>query len=131
MRRFFVALTICFVGLTAHGQKTRLGQEPQHAKPGVIYPIKVHVSGIHYVTSYGGEGGPIDVPYVDAIMDGKKVELQLKVSFEPHNLPTFGDHQARLLKDPHKTNNTPLFREYELLLSDNTVWPCTVTGISE
>jgi hypothetical protein len=132
MRRFFVALTICFFCFSARGQKTRYGQEAPHAKPGVIYPIKVHVSGVHDRTSYVGAGQYIGVTYVDAIIDGKKIELQVKDSnFEPYNLPTLGDHQARLLKDPHKRKDTPLFREYELLLSDNTVWPCTVTGISE
>ena len=131
MRKFVVALAICFCCFAAHGQKTRLGQEPPHAKPGVIYPIKVHVSGIHFRTAYVGEGQNIYTTYVDAILDGQKVELELNESFEPHNLPTLGDHQARLLKEPHKTKDAPLFREYELLLPDNTVWPCTLTGISE
>ena len=132
MRKFLVALTIGFCCFAARGQKTRFGQELPYAKPGVAYPIKVHVSGLHYRTEYTGSGLNDDVTYVDAILDGKKVELQTRqyIPFKPYHL-TLGDHQARLLKDPNKTNDTPLFREYELLLPDNTIWHCTVTGISE
>jgi hypothetical protein len=140
MRRFFVALAIGFVGLTAHGQKTRLGQGLEQAKPGVVYPIKVHVSGIHFRTdfdvNYGlrsvGAGGPRNGMYVDAVMNGQKVEFQLaqEPSFPLYDFP-LGDEQARLLKDPHKSKNTLLFQEYELLLPDNTVWRGIVTGISE
>ena len=145
MRRFFVAFAICFCCFAAHGQKTRLGQSLPHAKPGDAYPIKMHISGVHYRTSYGGIGGGLsknmpdaimdgekDATYVDAIMDGQKIELQSNqnIPFWYYNL-ALGDHQARLLKDPHKANDAPLFREYELLLPNNTVWRCVVTGISE
>ena len=132
MRRFFVALAICFCCFAARGQKTRLGQDLPHAKEGVAYPIKVHVSGVHYRTEYIGSGQMNHTMYIDAVINGGKVELQVNqdIPFHLYNWP-LGDQQARLLKDPHKTNDTPLFREYELLLPDNTVWRCTVTGISE
>jgi hypothetical protein len=139
MRKFLVALAIGFCCFSARGQKTRLQQEVPHAKPGVIYPIKVHVSGVHYRTEYAGGGLDKDVTYMDALMEGKKVELQVsedappllfRLSFQ-RRLFSLGDYQARLLKDPHKTNDTPLFREYELRLPDNTISRFTVTGISE
>jgi hypothetical protein len=138
MRKFLVALAISFCCFSALAQKTRLQQEVPHAKPGVVYPIKVHVSGMHYRTEAFGES-IADVMYMDALMEGKKVELRIsqnvpplffRLSFQSH-IFSLGDYQARLLKDPHKTNDTPLFREYELLLPDNTIWHCTVTGISE
>jgi hypothetical protein len=132
MRRFFVALTICFCCIAARGQKTRYGQEPPHAKPGTVYPIKVHISGIHTRSEYDGGGLYEDATYVDAIIDGKKVELQVNHDHEEiYGLPPLGDLQARLLKEPRKKNNTPLFREYEVLLPDNTIWRCNVTGIFE
>ena len=136
MRSFFVALAICFYCFAAHGQKTRLEQGIEHAKAGVVYPIKVHVSGIHYRSENPKGildlGMPNKAMYENAVMDGKKVELQLnqEIPFPFYNFP-LGDQQARLLKDSHTTKDTPLFREYELLLPDNTVWRFVVTGISE
>src|ERR1700761_8426742 len=113
MRKFLVALTIGFCCFAARGQKTRFGDELPHPKPGVVYPIKVHVSGLHYRTEYVGSGLNQDVTYVDAVLDGKKVELQTRQysPVKPYDL-SLGDYQARLLKDSNKTNNTPLFRVY-------------------
>jgi hypothetical protein len=132
MRRVFVALAFCFCSLAMHGQKTRLGQGLPHAKPGDDYPIKVHISGLHYRGEYIGSGQTADVIYADAVMNGKKVELQgdREVPFQYYKLP-LGDYQARLLKDPHKMGDTPIFQIYEVVLPDRTVWRCTVTGILE
>jgi hypothetical protein len=122
-----------------HGQKTRLGQELTHAKPGVDYPIKVHISGKHYRDEYFGSQAQ-DVIYADAVMKGKKIELRgyQEADFQyPHGHPLkfyklpLRDYQARLLKDSPKVDDAPLFQVYELLLPDKTVWSCTVTGISE
>ena len=115
-----------------HGQKTRLGQGLPLAKPGVGYPIKMHISGIHYRDEYVGSGQTADVVYVDAVMNGKKVELRgdREVPFQYYKLP-LGDYQARLLKDPHRTSNPPLFQIYEVLFPDRTVTSFTVMGISE
>jgi hypothetical protein len=115
-----------------YGQKTRLGQELPHAKSGDDYPITVHVSGIHYREEYLGSGQTADVIYANAVMDGKKVELRAdrKAPFQYFKLP-LGDYQVRLLKDPHKLGDTPIFQIYELLLPDKTVMNFTITGISE
>jgi hypothetical protein len=114
------------------GQKTRLGQELPRARPGVDYPIKMHISGIHYRGEYIGSGQTKDVIYADAVVNGKKVELRgdREVPFQYFKLP-LGDYQARLLKDPHKLNDMPLFQVWEIVLPDRTVWPFTITGISE
>jgi hypothetical protein len=132
VRRVFVALAFCFCSLATQGQKTRWGQELPHAKPGDDYPVKVHVSGIRYRKEYTGSGQTADVIYADAVMNGKKVELRgdREVPFQYFKLP-LGDYQARLLKDPHKTGDTPLFQIYEVVLPDRTVGSFTVTGISE
>ena len=114
------------------GQKTRYGQDLPPAGPGIDYPIKVHVSGVRYREEYVGSGQTADVIYVDAVMDGKKVELRgdREVPFQYYRLSP-GDYQARLLKDPHKMSNTPIFQIYEVVLPDKTVGNFTVTGISE
>ena len=133
MKKFFAVLTICFCCFAARGQQTRPGQELPHAKPGVVYPVKVHVTGVHYRTTHAGTAGmENDLAYMDAIMDGEKVELLVtqNVPFRHYNFP-LGDYQARLLKDSQKNEDLPLFGVYELLLPNNIVWRCTVTGILE
>jgi hypothetical protein len=125
-----------------HGQKTRFGQELPHTKPGDVYPIKVHISGLHYRGEYLGSGQYADEIYADSLMNGKKLELRGESGGDfqyPHNYPlkyyklSLGDYQARLLKDSNKAkvHNAPLFEVYEVILPDKTVWRCTVTGISE
>jgi hypothetical protein len=113
------------------GQKTRYGQDLPPARPGVDYPIKVHVSGVRYRDEYIG-GQTADVIYADAVMNGKKVELRgdRQIPFQYYKLSP-GDYQARLLKDSHKMGNTPIFQIYELVLPDKTVGSFTVTGIAE
>jgi hypothetical protein len=122
-----------------HGQKTRLGQELPHAKPGDDYPIKVHISGKHYRDEHVGSQNQ-DVIYADVIMNGKKIELRgdQGADFQyPYGHPLklyklpLGEYPARLLKDSPKVDEAPVFQVYELLLPDKTVWRCTVTGISE
>jgi hypothetical protein len=53
-----------------------------------------------------------------------------EVPFQYFKLP-LGDYQARLLKDPHKIEDTPIFHIYEVVFPDKTVGSFTVTGISE
>ena len=132
MTRVFVALAFCFCSLALQGQKTRFGQELPHAKPGDNYPIKVHISGIRYRKEYVGSGQTADVVYADAVMNGKKVELRRdrEVPVQYFKLP-LGDYQARLLKDPRKIGDTPIFQIYEVIFPDNTVSSFTVTGFSE
>ena len=132
-----VLFLVSFVSLLP-GQKTRLGQEPPKAKPGVKYPIKIHVSGIHLRSHCSASEVRYamceDVLYADATVDGRKIELMGNLTF----LPGFrqvdlvpGDYGARLLKAAPKTSTTPLDQEYELELSSKTVWRRTVTGFSE
>ena len=127
-------LAICFLPFL-HAQKTRYGQEPPKAKAGVEYPINLHISGIHIRTDWmePREGASrCTIVTADATLGGQKIELTGDC-FPGHYLLRLlpGDYQARLLKDPHKIGGTPLYREYEVLLPDKTVWRCTVTGISE
>jgi hypothetical protein len=132
MRKLFVALSLCLCSLAMHGQKTRFGQELPHAQPGDNFPIKVHISGIHYRREYVGAGNYEDEIYADAAINGRKVELRgdQGIPFQYIKLE-LGDHQARLLKDPHKIAGSPIFQEYEVVLPDRTVWRSTVTGVLE
>jgi hypothetical protein len=132
MRRYFVALAFCLCAFAVHGQKQRLGQGLPNVKPGDNYPIKIHISGVHYRTEYSGSGQNDVVVYADAVMHGEIVELrgERSIPFRPYKVP-LGDSQARLLKDSHEIDGTILFQEYEIALPNGTAWKCIVTGISE
>jgi hypothetical protein len=122
--------------MAMQGQKTRLGQGLPSAKSGGDYQIKVHISGVHYREEYlEGRPGPNhteEVIYADAVINGKKVELRgdKNASYEYYKVP-LGDLQARLIKDPHKMGDAPMFQEYEVVLPNKTLWHSIVTGISE
>jgi hypothetical protein len=139
MRRRFVVLLLCLGSIAANGQKWRVGQPPPHAKPGIDYPIKVHVSGIHLRNEYDGTDQRTSRIYADATMDGKKIELRFNLEPYPwfHTVPILpGDYQARLLKDSpkkssYKTSDSRLEQEYELVMPDKSLLTSTVTGIAE
>jgi hypothetical protein len=127
-------LTTCLLPFI-YGQKTRLAPAPK-ARPGVEYPIKVHVSAVSIRKECPARlnNEPCNELDVDAIIDGKKIELRgVEVSYPSYKrfnvLP--GDYKARLLKNRSNARAAPLDSEYELVLSDKSVWSCTVTGISE
>ena len=114
------------------GQKERLGQGLPQAKSADNYPIKVHISAIRYRGEPIGSGEAAEVVFVEAVMNGKKLELRgdREVPFQYYKL-ALGDSQARLVKDPHKMGDTPIFQVYDVVLSDKTVGRFTVTGILE
>jgi len=140
MRKFAAILLLLFcISPFAPGQKTRYGQEPPKAKPGVDYPINVHISGIHirqYCKAHFGEryiSSCDEVLYADAIMNGMRIELMgysETGSLKFLELPP-GDYQARLTKDYINAGFTTIGQKYELVFPDWTIWQCTVTGISE
>jgi hypothetical protein len=79
MKKFVAVfcLLLCAVTLI-RGQKTRFGQSLPKAKPGVDYPIQLHVSGAHIRSNCSSFGNVVkceDMMYVDAILYGKKIEL--------------------------------------------------------
>lgn len=103
------------------------------AKPGVDYPVKLHISGIR-IRNYCDDGTCWDALHADAVLNQQKIELTGDFIYTPGffrvNLVP-GDYTARFLKVAHKGATVPLYDEYELLLPDRHVWRCTVTGISE
>jgi hypothetical protein len=143
MRKLSVVLLLLICTASMLGQKTRFGQAPR-AKPGVDYPLKLHISGIHIRTYYAGPSwtGPNfldterneDVAYADAVLNGKKIELLGAWTWISGSYQTplsLGDFQGRLLKDSPKVGRAPIGQEYELLLPEGIVWRCTVTGVFE
>jgi len=129
-----VLLFLAVLPPSLHPQKTRFGQGLPYAKPGVDYPVKIHVSGVRVRSEWDQAQESGRVLTAEATLEGKKVELtgatQLNRDF--YRVPVLpGDYQARFLKNPHEVNGTPFYREYELLLPDRTVWRCTVTGVFE
>ena len=128
MKRPLIALLLLACLPLLYGQMTRYGQGPPKAKPGVDYPVKVHVSGIR-IRQDCSSGVCADVARADAVLNGQKIEL---TGFSPTQINLVpGDYTARLLKVGHKGAVDPLFDEYELLLPDGHIWQCTVTGIFE
>jgi hypothetical protein len=135
MKRLLGAfLFLAFLSSSLPAQKTRFGQGLPHARPGVDYPIQLHVSGVRVrVECYGPENCG-RMLRAEAVLNGKKVELSGEswLSRSYYQVPVLpGDYQARLLKDPHPVAGTPFYREYEILLPDKTVWSCAVTGLLE
>lgn len=118
-------------------QKVRYGQPPPKAKQSDVFPIKVHVSGVHFRTEYESDGlgnthdmQPQYVTYVDATLDGQNVELKSYMRYEDYNFG-IGDYRARLYKASKSRNAIAVGGEYELLMPNNTIWRCTEIGFSE
>jgi len=133
MKRSLIALYLlaCLPLLCA--QKTRYGQEPPYAKPGVVYPLKVHVSGVR-ISQDCSSGTCYEGVAANAVLNQQKVELSgdftwVPKFFEDNLVP--GDYAARLVKIAHEGAKVPFYDEYELLLPDRHVWQCYVTGIFE
>ena len=103
------------------------GQSSPKTKPGVDYPIKVHISGIHIRTHCGSFTQMCDdVLYADATLNGKKVDLTGAVTrIQP------GDYVARFAKKLHTPGLQEIGQKYEILFPDRTYWRCTVAGFSE
>lgn len=143
MKRLTLAMLVFLLVVPlVYGQKTRLGQAPPKAKSGVGYPLKAHVSGIHIRTECDVFSlaphllnHPCDeYAFVDTTIDGQKMELMGKWSWVPGEYQTplaVGDLQARRVKEAAPGANSPLYRQYELLLPDKTAWRCEVRGYDE
>jgi hypothetical protein len=128
MKRPLITLFLLASLPLLYGQMTRYGQGPPKAKPGVDYPVKVHISGIR-IRQDCSSRACAEVARADAVLNGQKIEL---TGFSPTQINLVpGDYTARLLKVGRKGAANPLFDEYELLLPDRTIWSGIVTGIFE
>jgi len=68
---------------------------------------------------------------VDAILNGKKVELFGAVDKHQALLIVPGDYRAMLQKKKRTSNSEVLFQNYYVLLPDKTAWLFEITGFSE
>ncbi len=123
---------LCSASLS-YGQKYRLGQSPVNQNP-ADYTIKMHISATHLRPYCTGSGDLISCSnglYVDATLNGKRVELFGTVDKHQSSLIVPGDYSAMLPKKPRDGGNTALGQGYYVLLSDRSPWPCSITGFSE
>lgn len=125
-------LTLLILLPSLHGQRFTDRHRPAMANPQVAYPITLHISGVHLRTECSGNC--YNVVYVDAIMNGKKIELGGNAYYHPDREQVRfnpGDYKARILKDPNPKDGPILDQKYEVVLADGTIWPCAVTGFAE
>jgi hypothetical protein len=136
MKRLCAGLIVLLCSVSLHAQKTRMAQELPYAKPGMDYPMVVHVYGVHIRAdcSLGHwEGQCADVLFADITSNGRKLELVSSdaIPEDPYNktkLLSFGDVHARVLKN---APGTELGDEYEFLLPNRRVLKCVVVGMTE
>ena len=136
MKKICAGLLFLLFSVSLHAQKTRMAQELPYAKPGMDYPMVVHVYGVHIRAdcSLGHwEGQCADVLFADITSNGRKLELVSSdaIPEDPYNktrLLSFGDVHARVLKN---APGTELGDEYEFLLPNRRVLKCVVVGMTE
>jgi hypothetical protein len=112
--------------------KYRPGQYPVNQNPN-DYTINLHVSATHFreCATVGLNGPCGEGVYVDAILNGKKVELFGSVDKHQSLLIVPGDYRAMLPNRPRASSIEVLFQHYYVLLPDKAAWPCEITGFSE
>lgn len=140
MKRLIIIFAVFLYSVPLSGQKERYGQGLPTAKPGVDYPIRVHVYGV-YIRSYC-QSSPLDrygescgdAYYAEVIASGKKIELRgdWGIHQDPFHTLTLsiGDYRARSEK-ADSSDVGSLGDRYDLVLPDNRVLRCTVTGITQ
>jgi hypothetical protein len=132
MRKFCVVFAVLAGIASMQAQKTRMGQELPFAKPGVAYPLTVHLYGIH-VRPFCRAGDCEDGLFFDVVSNTRKLELSCGTGIpgKPYSEQpfAFGDFQARTLGRGLTSVN--LGDEYELLLPNRRVLGCVVSGMME
>lgn len=136
MRRSIIVMGILLSSICLiHGQKYRMAQgPPKPVNPGTP-PIHVHISASRIRLNCSGAQnvGCGYGLYVDAVLDGKKVELWGLSKIGKYQLALIepGDYTAQLTKDNHNANQSVISQNYNLLLPDGTIWLCQLSGIAE
>ena len=131
MKKICIGLVFLLCTVSLHAQKTRMAQQLPLAKPGVNFPMTVHIYGLHFRTECW-HSDCTDVLFADVTSNGRKLELKFgDLPEDPYRktpLLSFGDLRARVLKN---ASGTQLGDKYELLLPDNRVLDCAVSGMFE
>ncbi len=140
MRRSIIVMSLLLSSVCLihgqNGQKYRMAQGPPKSLSPAVSAIHVHISASHIRLNCSGSGTNVGCGYglyVDAVLDGKKVELwgQSKIGKTQWVLIAPGDYTAQLTKDDHNANQTVISQNYSLLLPDGTIWLCQLSGIAE
>jgi hypothetical protein len=80
MKKSVLASSILVFALPVlHAQKVRLGQGLPNAKPGVDYPLTLHISAMRLGSECSitpQDQDCADVLHADAVVSGKKIELE-------------------------------------------------------
>ena len=136
MRKFVVIGVMLAFLCSAHSQKTRFGQTP----PPTLATVHLHISASHIRLNCSGSDTGIGPNfecgyglYVDAVLNGKKVELwgDSKIREQQFALIAPGDYTAQLINDTHNADQTVVSQNYRLLLSGGMTWQCRLSGIVE
>jgi hypothetical protein len=136
MKKTAVALLILiFLLPLLHGQKTRFGQNLPKAKPGVDYPLSVHISGMR-VRKECWRQPCADVVYAEAVVNGRKIELESNPGlylqfFRDMKQPLLGDYRARITSNDPGADLNRIGLSYEVLLPDRSVLSFSVSGVFE
>jgi hypothetical protein len=94
----------------------------------------MHISATHLRPYCTGSGDLVSCGnglYVDATLNGKKVELFGTVDKHQSSLIVPGDFSAMLQKKPRDGEGAVLGLGYFVLLPDKSAWPCAISGFSE
>ena len=101
------------------------------------FNIKIHISASR-ILNYceAGAVGPTICGYglsADATVDGRKFMIWGASNIDQYSFVVLvpGDYKARLTSDIHNSSNTVIHQEYDVVLSDSTIWHCRVIGLSE
>jgi hypothetical protein len=124
MKKLVIAFGLLLCAASSHAK-----DKPNPAD----YNIKIHISASHQKTEcVNGLCNPNTLS-VDAILNGKKIELSGNAVIVEHTVMLIspGDYSVKIIRDAHNSDSTLFNQEYDLLLPDNTVWHCTTTGVSE
>lgn len=129
--RWWVGLAMLACSISLNAQKTRAGQLA-FAKPGVSYPLTIHIYALR-VRPDCSNGYCINVLYADVILNGRKLEMEGSTGipekpYKRTDLLGFGDMRARAFR---KTSAVNLGDRYEILLANNHILDCVISGMSE
>jgi len=109
MMKRWLAVVVCLLVVgSAAAQKERYSQS--HRPDPLEYPLVVRVTHARVTGA-----GPAGVLHLDALVDGKKVELETPASGLLH----IGEYRARIVASDDKKSGW-FSRSYELLFSDGT-----------
>lgn len=131
MRKSFL-IAICLLSFATVEGRSPHRQVADPDNPG-NYTIKVHISATHFRKC--AVAGPYPLCgagfYVDADVNGRKVELFGQVDKYSSPLIVPGDYQASLPKKTRDGGREVLSQMYYVLLPNKTAWLCEITGFSE